>query len=266
MSRPMRIVRCLTYVTCALALGACSSDCRNLFASSHSTSCTVAWGAAIVAVAPVALVSNAIDEHRQNAREEETWKRWNAGDPPVVAQCVVNCRVPLRVTQSKSDEYQQLFARSLDQIIGWWGEHPTPGQLPVVAAAYKYKGWRLMRSDPVAAEAYLRKAAVMVAAPEMAEGLKSDYFPIGVVLNNQSYYVDMAQDIQESLMVLRFKKDGANADDFRCQPIASWPPSYSVKLDKACDGAYQQLYDPEYKTISYRYQRIDSVYEPVQQK
>lgn len=266
MSRSVTIIRRLACLVCALALGACSKDCSNLFAGSHSTSCTIAWGAAIVAVAPVALVSNAIDDHRQNAREEETWKRWKAGDPPVVARCVVNCRLPLRVTQSDSDEYQQLFARSLDQIIAWWGAHPEPGQLPVVAVAYKYKGQRLMKSDPAAAEAFLRKAATLVAEPDMVEGFKSDYFPIGVVSNNEMYYVKAAQEIQENLMVLRFEKHGSRVDDFRCQPIAAWPPSYSVRLDDACNSAYQRLYDPEYKTISYKYQRIDSVYEPIQQK
>ncbi|VWC66832.1 hypothetical protein BLA18112_01613 [Burkholderia lata] len=266
MSKSMTIIRRLACLTSVLALGACSSDCSNLLSGSHSTACNLAWGAAIVAVAPVALVSSAIDDHRQNEREEETWKRWKAGDPPVVARCVVNCQLPLRVTQSDSGEYKQLFARSLDQIIAWWGEHPTPGQLPVVAVAYQYKGQRLMESDPAAAEAYLRKAAVMVAEPEMAEGLESDYFPVGVVSNNKGYYEKAAQEIQESLMILRFRKNGASADDFRCQPIAAWPPSYPVKLDDACRHAYQGLYDPEYKKISYTYQRIDSVYEPVRPK
>lgn len=266
MSKSMKIIRRLACLTGALALGACSSECSNVFSSSHSTACNLAWGAAIVAVAPVALVSSAIDDHRRNARDEETWKQWKAGDPPVVAQCVVDCQLPLRVTQSKSDELQQLFARSLDQIIAWWGEHPTPGQLPVVAVAYKFKGQRLMASDPAAAEAYLRKAAVMVAEPEMAEGLTSDYFPPGVVFNRKPYYEKAAQEIQESLMILRFKKNGAGADDFRCQPVAAWPPSYPVELDGACRDAYQRLYDPENKTFSYTYQRIDSVYEPVQSK
>ncbi|KFG92653.1 hypothetical protein GQ56_0136250 [Burkholderia paludis] len=266
MSKFMTIIRRLACLACALALGACSTDCGNLLAGSHSTSCDLAWGAAIVALAPVALVSGAIDDHRQNARDEETWKRWKAGDPPVVAQCVVDCQLPLHVTQSDSGEVEQLFARSLDQIIAWWGEHPTPGQLPVVAVAYKFKGQRLMQSDPAAAEAFLRKAAVMVAEPEMAEGLKSDYFPVGVVLNNQRYYEKAAQQIQESLMVLRFKKDGAGADDFRCQPVAAWPPSYPVKLDDACNDAYRRLYDPGFKTLSYTYRRVDGVYEPELQK
>ncbi|WP_241288458.1 hypothetical protein [Burkholderia stabilis] len=261
--KTMQRLVCLTGV---LALGACSQDCGNLLAGSHSTSCNIAWGAAMVAVAPVALVSGAIDDHRRNAREEETWRRWKAGDPPVVAQCVVDCQLPLRVTQSSSDEYDQLFARSLDQIVAWWGEHPTAGQLPVVAVAYKYKGQRLMKSDPAAAEAFLRKAAAMVAAPDMAEGLKSDYFPMGVVLNNTRYYEKAAQQIQESLMILRFKKEGAGADQFRCQPVAAWPPSYPVELDDACRTAYQRLYDPGVKTRSYKYQRIDSVYEPVAQE
>ncbi len=52
----------------------------------------------MVVVTPYALVSNTIDEHRQNVREEETWKRWKAGDPPVVAECVIDCRLPLHVT------------------------------------------------------------------------------------------------------------------------------------------------------------------------
>ncbi|OXI22043.1 hypothetical protein CFB43_14775 [Burkholderia sp. AU15512] len=220
----------------------------------------------MVVLAPYALVSDALDKHRQNAREEETWRRWKAGDPPVVAECVIDCQLPLHVTQSNSGEYEQTFVRSLDQIIAWWGEHPTPGQLPVVAVAYEYKGRRLMELDPGAAEAFLRKAAVMVAEPEMAEGLESDYFPVGVVLNNKHYYENAAQGIQESLMVLRFKQNGARADDFTCQPIAAWPPSYPVKLDDACDHAYQRLYDPEYKKISYTYQRIDRVYDPVRSK
>nr|WP_144020657.1 hypothetical protein [Burkholderia sp. AU33423] len=266
MSKSMTIIRRLACLLCALALGACSKDCSNILSGNHSTSCDLAWGAAMVVLAPYALVSDAIDKHRQNARKEETWKRWKAGDPPVVAECVIDCRLPLHVTQSNSDEFEQLFVRSLNQIIAWWGEHPTPGQLPVVAVAYEYKGRRLMESDPGAAEAFLRKAAVMVAEPEMAEGLESDYFPVGVALNNKHYYEKAAQEIQESLMVLRFKKNGAGADDFTCQPIAAWPPSYPVKLDDACDHAYQRLYDPEYKKISYTYQRIDSVYDPVRSK
>lgn len=232
-----------------LLLGGCATDHCNILSSSHSLGCNAMYAALIVPMVPVALVSNAVDDRRDNARRADRWRRLQAGEPAAVAACALGC-YDLPDKLSKETQHA-VYERSIEQVIAWWGAHPLPAQMPVLMKAYFYKGATLMDSDPTQAEAYLRKAAALAADPRMAPALNSTEFAADHF--NESYYDELAERIQAHLIVLRYRgiagrpANPAVLKD-RCQAVGAWPPAWmsteaKYNLQLACDFAYIEQFD-----------------------
>lgn len=236
-------------VSSALLLSGCATSNCNILSSNHSLGCNAMYAALAVPMAPVALVSNAVDDQRDSARRAEKWRRLQAGEPAAVAACVLGC-YDLPEKLGKETEHA-VYEHSVEQVIAWWGDHPLPSQMPALMKAYFYKGATLMSSDPIQAEVYLRKAAALSVDPRMAPALSSTEF--GADHNNSSYYDQLAEDIQANLIVLRYRgvpgrqPEPAVLKD-RCQAVAAWPPAWmemdaKYNLQLACAFAYMRQFE-----------------------
>lgn len=232
-----------------LLLGGCATDHCNILSTNHSFGCNAMYAALIVPMVPVALVSNAVDDRRDSARRADRWRRLQAGEPAAVAACALGCYdLPEKLSKETKDA---VYERSIEQVIAWWGAHPLPTQMPALMKAYFYHGATLLTSDPMQAEAYLRKAAALAADPRIAPALNSSEF--GADHFNESYYDMLAESIQADLMVLRYRgipgrpPDPAVLKD-HCQAVAAWPPAWMTteakyNLQLACEFAYMRQFD-----------------------
>jgi len=116
--------------------------------------------------------------------------------------------------------------------------------------AYLRKGESLMKSDPAQADFLLRQAAAWSTDPRIVEGLKAPDF--GATNYNDSYYNDIAESIQENLMILRYRGIAGRQPDLNilkdhCQAIAAWPPAWieefnNSNLSSACWSASRELF------------------------
>jgi len=235
-------------VASGLWLAGCASQNCNILSTSHSFGCKAMYVALAVPALPVALASNAMDNHRDRKRQEETWRLLQANDPATVARCALGCYLPEKL--GKEQDFAA-FERSVELVIAWWGEHPEPAQMPVLMKAYAYKGAKLADTDPVQAEVFLRKAAALAADPRMTKAL--DSFEYSAYVYNQGYYDDVAENIQVSLIVLRYRGIPGRAPapevlKDRCQAIAAWPPAWMTSgadyhLELICGLAYSRVFD-----------------------
>jgi hypothetical protein len=233
----------------SLLLTGCASGNCNILSTSHSFGCTAMYAALAVPMAPVALASNAMDDHRNKAWREDVWRHLQANEPAAVATCVLDClNLPDRLSRQTQHE---VYERSVEQVIAWWGEHPEPAQLPALMKAFYYKGTMMMDTDPTQAEVYLRKSAALSVDPRMTAALNTPDF--GARINNMSYYDELAENIQANLIVLRYRglpgrePERAALKD-RCQAVAAWPPAWMTSevkdnLQRACEFAYIKQFD-----------------------
>ncbi|KAF1003412.1 MAG: hypothetical protein GAK28_04697 [Luteibacter sp.] len=233
-----------------LLLGGCG-NC-NLLSSGNSFGCKAGLAAGVVVLAPVALASNAMDAHRDRAREADNLKLLKQGDPLMTARCVIRCDLPDKLDKATD---MALYRGSVDKVIAWWGDHPLPTQKPVLMVAFLRKAAPLMDSDPAQAERWLRKAAALSVDPETGASLSSTEFAANTW--SMGSYTDAVQDIQSALMALRYKGIPGRAADQgalteRCQAIAAWPPTWLAEprekvaarnaLQTACRSAYSRQF------------------------
>ncbi len=172
------------------------------------------------------------------ARRQDNYRRLQAGDPEAIAACAMHCWIYPAVTFEV--EYAQELASSR-KVIGWWGAHPEPEQLPVLVRSYELLAGELKTSDPAQAEAYLRQAALWLTDPRIEAGLTSPRYganlefgttePVAGQPYDRNYYNAFAQAVQSSLMLLRYRGRPGRAPDpsiltTHCQAIAAWPPAW----------------------------------------
>jgi hypothetical protein len=197
-----------------------------------------------------ALVSGAMEHWRDGRQRADTWRRLQASEPATVAACVIGCYLPTDVDATARN---LAYERSVEQVITWWDRAPQTSQLPVLMKAYLHRGEAKMESNPLQAEADLRKAAALAADPRIAAALDSGEF--GASKYNESYYDDLAQSIQANLIVLRYRGiPGRQADPAvlkdRCQAISAWPPAWmkdaeftKIDMKSACSMAYRRQFN-----------------------